>query len=213
MEVDRLDGEVVATGGLDRLGQPFFVDPEFRRPLPTVGEALVVASADAGIDPEPDPTARCPPPDPLDLADRVEVEMNADGEERVEVALGQVGAGEADLLREPAVGQGMLDLARRAGVDAHSPGRAGHAQPTQDRQDLRLAVGLEREADPVMDSTPAERPDDRPGVLGDSLEVVHEQRRPVLTGQRLGVLPRDRQPAVTDFQPGPVPPARAGDRG
>ena len=57
-------------------GEPVLVDPELRRPVAAVGEARVVAGAGGRVDPEPDRPARRPPADPLDLADRVEVEVD-----------------------------------------------------------------------------------------------------------------------------------------
>src|SRR5690348_15537833 len=57
---------------------------------------------------------------------------------------------------------------------------------------------------------PLERSEQPPGVLGESVEVVDEERRAALAGERLGVAAGDRQPAGLDVQAGAGPPGRGG---
>ena len=118
MEVDRVDREPVPGGGRERLGEPVLVDPELRRPLAAVREAGVVAGAGGRVDPETDRPPGSAPTEALDLADRVEVDVDRRGQEDVEVPLRDVRAGEADLLGRPAALEGAGHLAGRAGIDA-----------------------------------------------------------------------------------------------
>jgi hypothetical protein len=110
--MDRVDRQVVAGCGLDRVGQAVFVDPELRGTVAAVGEARVVARAGRRVDAQPDRPSGRPPPDPFDLADGVEVEVDRQREDRVEVALREVRAGVADLLWRPAALDRAGDLAR-----------------------------------------------------------------------------------------------------
>ena len=118
MEVERVDDQAVSPRGRQRVVEPVGGDAELRRARAGIGQTLVVAGTDHGVDAQADGRARRSPADPLDLADRVEVEMHAGAEDDVEVALRAVRAGVRDLGGRPAVGDGVLDLAGRAGVDA-----------------------------------------------------------------------------------------------
>ncbi len=124
VEVERVHDERVAARGLDRVVEPVRGDPELRRPLTRIREMLRVAGPGAGVDPEPDGATRRATPDAFDLAHGVEVEPDRVGEEDVEVTLGDVGPGVADLRGLPAVGERVEHLARRAGVDPHGVGAA-----------------------------------------------------------------------------------------
>ena len=117
VEMDRVDPQPMARGRRDRVVEPLEADPELGRPVSGVLEVLVVAGADPRIDPDPDRRPGRSPAVALDLADRVEVEVDAAGEQDVEVALGDVRAGVADLVGAPAALDGALHLARRAGID------------------------------------------------------------------------------------------------
>ena len=137
VEVDRVHRQAVARGRVHRLVEPVLVDPELRGAVARVLEAGVVAGAPGRVHPDPDRAARGAPPDPLDLADGVEVEAETvRGEDDVQVALGDVRAGVADLVGEEAALEGAGHLARRAGVDAHALGRARRAQAPEDGEDL-----------------------------------------------------------------------------
>ena len=156
---------------VDRLGQAVLVDAELRRAVAAVGEARVIAGPGGRVHAQPDRPAGRPPADPFDLADRVEVEVDRQRQDRVEVALGQVRAGVADLLGRPAALDRALDLAGRAGVDPD--------ERPEDLEDPRLRVGLEREAEPDVQPGGVERRGEATGVVGEAVEVVDEERRPV----------------------------------
>ena len=130
-----------------RVVEPLEADPELRRPVAGVLEVLVVAGARARIDADADRRPGRAPAVALDLADRVEVEVDAVGEQDVEIAFGDVRAGVADLVGQPAALDGALDLARRAGIDPDALRRAGRAEAAEDLQDLGQRVRLEREPD------------------------------------------------------------------
>ena len=145
MEVERVHGEPWARGG-DGVIEPVGRDAELRRAIAGVGETLRVAGAGARVDPDADGPTGSASAHPLDLADAVEVDPDRMRQEHVEVALGHVRAGVADLRRLPAVGERVVDLARRARVDPDAAGRPGRAEPAQDREHARVGTGLEREA-------------------------------------------------------------------
>ncbi len=182
---------------------PVLVDPELRRAFAAVGEAGVIAGAGGRIDPEPDRPARIAPSEPLDLADRVEIDVDRRGQEDVEVPFRDVRAREADLLGRPPALEGSGHLARRAGIDPD--------ETAQDLEDARVRVRLEREAEPMTEPGAVERGGESAGVLGEPRPVVDEERRPVLPGERLRVLACDRQAAVTRFEARPDPPRRERD--
>ena len=189
VEVERVDDEPVAARGVDRVVEPVVGDAELGRPVARVGELLRVARPGAGVDADPDRAARRPPPDPLDLADGVEVEPDRVREQDVEVALGDVGAGVADLVGLPAVGEGVQDLAGRAGVDADAAGLAGPPEAAQDREDPRVGVGLEREPDDGTGRRPGRA---RPGARGRSRRGGRGRRRTAASRAR-GRGPRGRR--------------------
>jgi len=213
VDVERRELDPVAAGGREGLVQAILVDAELRRPGAAVGELVVVAGAGRRVDPDPEGSRprlvraprREPPSDPFELADRVEVQVERMGQDDVEIALGDVRAGVADLLGRPAALERAEDLARRAGVDPD--------QAAEGRQDLRIGVCLEREADAVAKPRPVQRPRQALGVLDEAAPVIDEQRRPVLARQRLGVMSGDREPAVEDLEARPDPPWLAGDLG
>ena len=140
--------------------------------------------------------------------------MDAAGEQDVEVALGDVRAGVADLVGAPAALDGALHLARRAGIDADALRGARRAESAKDLEDLGERVGLEREAEPERQPGPGQRRLEPTGVLGEPGAVVDEERRAVLAGERLGVLADDPQPAVVvDVEARPDPPRGGQGRG
>ncbi len=130
--------------------------------------------------------------------------MDAVGEQHVEVALGHVGAGVADLVGPPAAVHGALDLARRAGVDADAVRRC-RARRARGRPRGPRAAGWpsartgHRYGRPVR----ARAAWSAAGILGEPGPVVDEQRRPVLAGERLGVRPTiRRRPSSSMSRPG-----------
>ena len=110
MEVDGVDGEVVACRRGQGLVEPLELDAELRRPVAAVLEVGRVAGAAAGVDADPDPAPRRTPSVSLDLADRVEVEMDPVLEEDIEVTVRDVRPGVADLARLPSALEGTKHL-------------------------------------------------------------------------------------------------------
>ena len=208
VEVDGVDGEVVRARHGDRLVEPLRVDAELGRRVAAVvaDAALGAGGADARVDAQTDGAPAIPPPVAVDLADEVEVHVHAVLEHHVEVAVAHVGAGVADLGGREAVGEAVLDLARRADVEADELRRAGFAEPADARQDFGLALTLERPADLPGQAGARHRPLQGAHVLLDVREVVDEQRRAVLAGQRLGVAAGDEQAAAAGLQARPLPP-------
>ena len=137
--------------------------------------------------------------------------MDAVREQDVEVALGHVRAGVADLVRAPAARQRALDLAGRAGVDADALRGAGRAEPAEDLEDLGAWVRLEREPD---DGTGARSGRALPGARGRSRRTGSGRRRssgvPCSRASASASSTDDPQPAVRDVETGPDPPGRGG---
>ena len=83
------------------------------------------------------------------------------GEEDVEVALGDVRAGVADLVGPPAAGERALDLARRAGVDPDAVRRPGAPRPRKTARTsgsgLALSANRTRYGSPVRGERGLER--------------------------------------------------------
>ncbi len=100
------------------------------------------------------------------------------------------------------MGEAVLDLARRADVEADGLGRARRAEGAEAGQDLGSRFALRaarmRYGTPVAASASRSAHDG----LVDALEVVDEERRAVLARQRLGVAARDPQPPVDGAQTG-----------
>ncbi len=159
------------------------------------------------VDADPDAAPGGAPAVSLDLADRVEVQMDAVREQHVEVALRYVRPGVADLVRSPAALE-RADRPRPASRHRcrRFPGVPGAPRPRNTRQHFRARVRLHREPQPERDPGPCERGLERPCVLGEPLEVVGEQRRPVLARERLGIAAGDRQAAVDHRCRGPAGP-------
>src|SRR6185437_14760229 len=89
--------------------------------------AAAVGAAAARVDTDADRSPRRLAAVAAKLAQKVDVDVRAAGQDAVEVAVGQVGTGEAHLLSvEPGL-QRQLDLPRGAGVDAGAAG-ADHLQ-------------------------------------------------------------------------------------
>src|SRR5665648_857980 len=199
VKVDRVDSEVVGARHGERLVEALRVDAELGRLVAAVvaDAALGAGGADAGVDADADRAPAIPPPVPVDLADEVEVHVDAALEDHVEVAVAHVGAGVADLGGWKAVGEAVLDLSRRADVEADELGSAGRAECVEARPALGLALALERPADLPRQAGARHRPLQGAHVLLDVGEVVDEQRRAVLAGQRLGVTAGDEQAAAT----------------
>ena len=164
------------------------VDPELGRARTAVLELLAVARAGPRVDPDADARARRPPAVPLDLADGVEVQVDRVREQDVEVALGDVRAGVADLVGLPAAFERADDLAGRAGVDADALRGARRSEPADDPEDLGHRVGLEREPEAKVQAgtVPA-----RPGTGGRSRHTGRGRRR---TAACRGGAPAPRRP-------------------
>jgi hypothetical protein len=92
------------------------------------------------------------------------------------------------------------DLARRARVDPHG------AERPHERQNLGVALRLDRHPEPERRAGALERLEQRASLLGDPLEVVHERRRPVLAREPLGVATGHEQPAIANLQARSGPP-------
>jgi hypothetical protein len=210
MEVDRVDRQVVPARRSERVLEPFEPDAELRRPVARVVEVLVVPGAGPGIDADPDRGPGRPTAVSLDLADRVEVHVDAVPEDHVEVAVRDVGARVADLVGAPAVLQSAFHLARRARIDADAVRGAGPAETAKHCEDLGERVGLEGEADDMRPVRPGESGLQPARVLGEALPVIDEERRPVSAGKVLCVLPADAQPPILDVEARADPPGRGG---
>ena len=200
VEVDRVNREAVPSRGGQRVRDPVLVDPELRRPLAAVGEAGVVARAGSRVDPEPDRPSRIAPPDALDLADRIEIEVDRRRKQDIEVPLRDIRAGEADRVGRPAALEGSCDLARRARVDPD--------ETAQHLEDTGVRVGLEREPEPMKEACAVQCLGQPSSVLDEPRPVVDEERRPMPAGERLGVFAGDREPTVTHIEAGADPPRR-----
>ena len=203
MNMDRVDRQPVTRRGRERLVDPVLVDPEFRRPDAAVGELVVVAGAGTRVDPEPDRSwrqvaGRQPPAEPLNLADRVEVQVDRLDEDGVEVAIGQVGRGDADLGRGPAALDGAAHLTGRAGVDPD--------QRPEDLEHARVRIGLQGEPEAGSETCSDQRRRQAIDVLGQAPPVVHKERGSLLASERLGVRAGDDQPAVDRLEPLAMPP-------
>ena len=136
--------------------------------------------------------------------------MDVVSEQHVEVPLGDVRAGVADLVGAPAAFERAEDLARRARIDPDGVRRTGRAETPEHLEDLGEWVGLEREPEAERDAGTGQRVLQPARVLGVPGAVIHEQRRAVPPRQRLGVLPTDRQTPVTRLEAGPPPPRGRG---
>jgi hypothetical protein len=210
VHVDRVDPQVVLGGDRERLVQLLGEDPELRRPGARVerlvggGSSLgAPGRAGAGVHADPDRGAGRPPSPPAELRQQVQVHVHAGGEEDVQVALGDVRAGVADLLGLPAVLEDQANLLRRARVDPH------RAERPDEPQDGRVALRLDRQAEHEGDADRLECALERPRLLLDPGQVVDEQRGPVLACLSLGVAAGDVQAALEHLEPRSLPPRSA----
>ena len=121
--------------------------------------------------------------------------MDAGLKQRVEVALGQVRPGVADLAGAPAVLERVSNLAGRARVDPDEP------EPPHEREDLRIALRFEGEAEPERHARSLERARERARLLLDPHEVVREERRAVLARHGFGIASGDEQPSTAHLEP------------
>ena len=135
------------------------------------------------------------------LREQVDVEMGAARQDLVEVGLGQVRAGVADLLGPPPMVERPLEFAGRTHV--HADERRAFAQ---EREELGLALRLQGVPHDGRDPGARERIPQQLGLLAGAFQVVGEQRRAVLAREFLGVTARDRQPPGSDLQARPGPP-------
>ena len=101
--------------------------------------------------------------------------MNSRRQDGVEVSIGQVGRGHADLRGGPAALQRADDLARRAGIDPD--------ERAENVEHMRVWVRLQGEPEPVAQAGAGERRVEPLGVLDEPSPVVDEQRRPPLAGE------------------------------
>ncbi len=127
--------------------------------------------------------------------------MNAGRPDDAEVALGDVGAGEADLRRGEAVLERVRHLAGGAGVHTDSFGRPRLAEDAQRAEHLRRVLGLERQPHVRREAGARERMLQRARLLRDVRHVDHVQRCAVLASERLGVASCDEQAPVVDAHP------------
>ena len=167
----------VAGRRLERLRQVVLVDAELRRAVAAVREPGVVAGAGGRVDPKADRRTRRPPPESLDLADRVEIDVDRLGQEDVQVALGDVRAGVADLVGPPAAleGAGRPRPASRRRCRRAAGGPRGSAAPGW--PSARTEADGGGPTDPSASSEPAR-------VLGEPGPVIDEQRRAVSRASR-----------------------------
>jgi hypothetical protein len=129
VEVDRVEGEGVALGRGERAIEVLLVDAELRRLGARVQAARVPAHhAGARVDAQADGAPGTAPADALDLGHEVDVEVYVERCEDVEVPLGDVGAGVADLAGQEAAGERTHHLSGRAGVEAESRVVAGRGE-------------------------------------------------------------------------------------
>ena len=164
------------------------VMPSFVGARAGICQPFVVAGADHGVDAQADGRARRSPADPLDLADGVEVEVHACAEDDVEVALRAVRAGVRRSRPPTSRGRGRT-RPRRVSRRRYRPRQAHHVpRATQDREDLRLSIGFERETEPMVEPGATGRRVHRPDVLADALEV----RRRSAAYPESGPAPRHR---------------------
>ena len=127
------------------------------------------------------------------------------GEQHIEVALGDVGARVADLLREPGVGESVQHLARRADVQADALGGPGRAEASDEAQHLGFALGLHGQTHARPQTGASESSLQVACHLGDALQVEDVERRAMLAGKRLGVSPGDQQTSAAHLESGPHP--------
>ena len=201
-----VDRERVLGGESECIVELFGQDAELRR-LRLRVERLTLRrgqaaprGAGARIHADPDRGARRPPPPPVELREQVEVHVDPRLEQRVDVGGRQVRAREADLVRRPTVLESVSNLARRARVD---PDRT---QTADEREDLGIALRLEREAELEGGAHAFERVDQPTCLLPDPGEVVHVHGGRVLPSDGLGVAPGHEQPPVPNLEPRPRPP-------
>ena len=127
--------------------------------------------------------------------------MHTGAEDRVQIALGEVRAGVADLIGAPPVPESPRDLAGRA--DVQPDPRAALAQ---EPEHVRLALSLQREPDDPAEAGAGERLAERARLLLDPREVVHVCGRATRRGDVLGVAARHNEPPAADLQPWARPP-------
>ena len=216
VEVERVDREVVSRGDGKRVVEPVQPDPELGRPVAGVLEVRVVAGADARVEPDADRRAGRTPPVALDLADGVEVEVDAVGEQEVEVALGDVRAGVADLVGQPAALEGAVTSPGEQASIPMLSGPPGVPRPGRSRGPR--ASGFALSAKRTRDGSRWGRT--RRAAAGRSRRTACGRRR---TGACRGraPAPRRRWPTMrsrpsTDVEPGADPPgcvrSRSGGR-
>jgi hypothetical protein len=132
----------------------------------------------------------------------------------LQVAVDQIGGGEAELLGPPAVFESPGDLAGRADVDAHRGGCARRAETAQRSEHLGLALRFEGEPHTMGQAGRRQGRLDAPHTIGDIGQIEGEERRAVLFGEALGIAAGDAQPAIAHVETGPQPPGgRRGRRG
>ena len=190
MEVERVDGQIVSPHGRQRVIEPIGRDAQLGGTRSGVGEPVVVAGTDHRVDAQADRRARRPAPDPLDLADGIEVDVHAGTEDDVEVALRAVRPGVGDLgAAQPLASASSTSPGEQASMptDPGSPARPSPRRAAS-TSGSRLALRAKRR----RWSRPARAGGRVHGsrVLADALEVIDEARRASRAGQRLGVLGR-----------------------
>jgi hypothetical protein len=142
----------------------------------------------------------------VDLRDQVGVDVHRVRQDPCVVALAQVGAGDADLLRQEVVRQRVLDLSGCARVDAYRLGGARRSHGTHDGKVFRLALRLLRDAHPSPHAGSLERGPQAHQRLTDMLEIPDVERCAVPVGELKGIAAGDRETAVRALEAGPRPP-------
>ena len=126
--------------------------------------------------------------------------MHAAGEDGLEVAIREVGAGVADLVGGPAVAHRPLQL-----PGEHTSIPTNGNVLAKEPQQGGVTLGLERQANHPAEPRSLERVAERRRLLGDVPEVVHVQRRAMGAGEVLRVASSDTKAPGPDLQSGPGP--------
>ena len=166
------------------------------------------AGAAARVDADPDGAPARPAAHAIDLRQEVDVQMDLRmRQDHIEVAIGEVRAGVADLVLAPPVLERPLHLTRRAHVHPHALGRARLTQRADEPQELGLVLGLQGEADPAVQPRSDRTPSGARGpVRPRERQIVHVERGAVLASDRLGVTTGDEQATAPDVESGAGPP-------
>jgi hypothetical protein len=104
------------------------------------------------------------------------------------------------------------ELARGAHVHPHALGAPRRPERSEEGEEVRLALSLQREPNPVPQPRSFESTLECSSLLPDTYEVMDIEGRSVLASDPLGVATGDREAAGPDVEPGPAPPCQLGCR-